>query len=329
MERFQLIDLTERDRWNTALEGISHDFCHSWDYCHSLACTTGLTTRLIRFASESVQLVCPVLEREHNGNIDVATPPGFSGICGSGPFHAIREILQQFARSRGYVCGYFSIHPLLEQMSFSSSERIQVYNQVYVLDLRKSENELVLGMDRNRRRELRNFHQQTSCLVTERSKLAEFIVSEYPRFVDACGMSSSYYRSAETLRRLCEARGALLLGTGSAQTVESAYLIGHTRSTGTCLIYVASPAARQHAAGLLWACVRQLRQIGVPWLNLGGGVAGNDSIAESKRRFGALHRPLRCIKEIFSPQVYEELCARAAVRPDAGTSFPPYRAAAR
>ena len=79
--------------------------------------------------------------------------------------------------------------------------------------------------------------------------------------------------------------------------------------------------------------VRLLQQppvpsLGIPTLNLGGGVRGYDGVARFKERFGGKTMRLRCAKQIYRPDVYRRLCRTAGVDPKRERRyFPAYRAA--
>jgi hypothetical protein len=76
---------------------------------------------------------------------------------------------------------------------------------------------------------------------------------------------------------------------------------------------------------LIWAAVRELKRLGVPTLNLGGGVSEGDSLAEFKRRFGAKQVPLRHVKQVYRPGRYRQLSQRVGADPAAQGYFPAYR----
>ena len=47
--------------------------------------------------------------------------------------------------------------------------------------------------------------------------------------------------------------------------------------------------------------------MGIPFLNLGGGVRDGDTLAEFKRRFGGLELPLKSLRQIYRPDEYAVL----------------------
>ena len=85
-----------------------------------------------------------------------------------------------------------------------------------------------------------------------------------------------------------------------------------------------------HSTHLLWSAAHRLRGLGVPSLNLGGGVAEGDSLARFKERFGARKLPLTALKQVYDRAAYERLCRERGADPDdIEAYFPPYRRPAR
>ena len=63
-----------------------------------------------------------------------------------------------------------------------------------------------------------------------------------------------------------------------------------------------------------------LKSKNIPLINLGG------SSAEFKRRFGATELPLRCLKQVYRPDIYAMLCGQVDADPsDKAGYFPAYR----
>jgi hypothetical protein len=72
--------------------------------------------------------------------------------------------------------------------------------------------------------------------------------------------------------------------------------------------------------------VNYFKSIGIPTLNLGGGVRADDKLAAFKERFGGKKLTLNCLKQIYDPGAYTALCARVGTDPaDRAGYFPAYR----
>jgi hypothetical protein len=290
--------------------------------------TTGLPTFLYCFEQGDTRIVCPVIERTVGGWRDLATPPGISGFTGTQECEAFPAYWREFAAARRYVCAYIGLHPLFSRASYQDAA--EQYNTIFVLDLALGIDELWKRLDRNRRRELRNWPGPGVDIVRERNVLTDFLVTHHEAFRRRVGASDRYALSDATLAGLAAAEEGLLIGASRAGRVEAVALFGRTPYAAEWHLNVSTPEGKAHTSGLLWQGVRELAELGVPALNLGGGLSEHDRIAESKRRYRARALPLRVLKEIYLPDVYAELCAAHGVNPaDPGGYFPAYRSPGR
>jgi hypothetical protein len=289
--------------------------------------TTGFTTYLYCCEADNVRIVCPIAEREFEGHVDIVTPYGFSGFVGNGhcpefPFH-----WKQFVEERGYVCSYIALNPIFATDAYFNSKEIYQSNTLYFLDLTRRIEELLSNLDRNRKRELKHFDK--TAFVLDRDALVNFFLETYPEFLQRVQASPAAYFTRETLTSLCSLDNVVIVGAGTADKIEAVYIFGHTRYAGDCLFNVAVPEGRHHATSLLWWGVNYLKSKQIPVLNLGGGTRENDSIAQSKERFGPIKLPFRALKQVYDQEIYEELCRRRGADPADRTGyFPAYRSPA-
>ena len=318
------IPLESSAEWKEALHGIKHAFAHTWENCYAMHLTTGFRTYLYCFETENVRVVCPIAEREFDGYIDIVTPYGFSGFVGNGHYPQFPLFWRQFVKERGYVCGYIALNPIFETSVYFNSNEAYRSNTLYFLDLTLSIDELFSKLDRNRKRELKDFNKHV--FVLDRDTLIDFFLETYPEFLRRVQAPPASYFTMETLTTLCSLGNVTVVGAGTAEKNEAVYIFAHTPYAGDCLFNVAIPEGRRHATALLWWGVNHLKAKRVPLLNLGGGVRENDTIARSKERFGPIKLPFRPLKQIYDRRIYEELCQQRGADPDDRTGcFPAYR----
>ncbi|MEA2361221.1 MAG: hypothetical protein QOD71_366 [Thermoleophilaceae bacterium] len=323
----ELIPLAERGRWADALSEVPHGHAHTWDLCRAIQLTSGLPTYLYRYERGTARVVCPIAERDFDGAIDVTTPYGFGGFAMSGDCERFPEDWMDFARSRGWVCGYIALNPLFCDGHGFASDEVHVHNRLYVMDLGGSDRELHERLSRNRRRQLRNWSAVAAGLEHDRERLTDHLLGTYEDFFARKGAGSATDFTAETMAAIASLDDVFLVGAGEGGQVESVAVFAYTPYSGDALFSVSAPGGERHAAHLVWAAVQRLRAEGVERLNLGGGVREGDDVAEFKRRFGASELPLVSLRQVYQPSVYEQLCRQAAVTSDRAGWFPPYRAA--
>jgi hypothetical protein len=321
----ELIPLDERERWIAALADVPHGPAHTWGFCRAVQLTSDARTYLYRYEGRAGRVVCALAERELAGEIDVATPYGFGGFATSGDCAGFAAAWREFALERGWVCGYIALNPVFADAGPFPPEEVLVHNRLYVLDLRQAPERLWAALSRNRRRQLRDWEMSGARLELNRSRLARFLVDNYSAFFTRKGAGPATEFRRETVAAIAELDGVLLVGADAGE-LEAVTAFGYTPHTADALFAVSRPGGEGHSARLVWWGVESLRELDVPYLNLGGGIREGDDVAEFKRRFGASQQPLASLRQVYRPDVYERLCAEAGVSPGRSGWFPPYRA---
>lgn len=325
MGRHELIPLAEPARWSEALAELPHGHAHTWGFCRAVQLTSGRPTHLYRYERGSARAVCPLAEREFDGEVDVVTPYGFGGLATSGDRRAFADDWAEFARSCGWVCGYLALNPLFGDARGFADEEVHAHTSVYVMDLRGSDDELRARLSENRRRQLRGWPAVAESLELDRERLTGFLLDTYADFFARRGAGEATDLSRETMGAIAALDDVLIVGAGDPE-LESVALFGYTAHGGDYLFNVSVPGGERHAVQLIWWAVERLRALGVESLDLGGGVRPGDDLAEFKRRFGAAELPLRSLRQVYRPDAYEELCRVAGVTSGRAGWFPPYRA---
>ena len=85
---------------------------------------------------------------------------------------------------------------------------------------------------------------------------------------------------------------------------------------------------RSLAALIYWNAPRFLRERGVRFSNVGGGIQIGDGTYQFKLRLGGVPTPMQSLRQVYDRDKYDELCALAGVSSET-TWFPAYRAVRR
>lgn len=318
-----LIPLSDRVAWTRALEGVPHAFAHTWESCAAMHLTTGHASHLYCFADGGVRVVCPVAERGDHGLVDVYTPYGFSGFAGNSPAPRTASHWKAFAADRGFVCGYFGLHPLFFDRSYADAEDYTKVNSLFVLDLTLPTETLFQRLSDNRKRAVR---PRGWTLLDDQTQLAVFFRETYPVFMRSRNAGAVYDLSLDTIDALSAAGNVFFLGAGTAEQVQAACMFAHTPSAGEYLFGVSRPGSERFTAALLWHGALRLKAMAVPEFNLGGGVRPGDGVAQFKSRFGARELEFGVLKQVYRPGPFVELCRAGGHDPQDRTGyFPPYR----
>jgi len=327
MKKEDCISLDSPTAWKQALGGIEYSFGHTWENCYAMYLTTGYRTFLYSFENEYGRIVCPISEREFEGYVDIVKPSGFSGFVGRGSVPGFSRHWQEFAKKRGYICGYIGLNPIHDYSDHFEPKEIYPYlNQqcdIYVLDLTPSHDELFANLSTNRKRQLKHWDNIQDDLVFDRSILKDFLLDNYVSFFAEKDALEAFYYNKKTVAFLLGLDSVVMVGARSEGKVVAVSTFTYTPYEGEYLFNVSLPEGRHYGVPLLWYGVNQLKSLRIPILNLGGGWAG---IAEFKRRFGAYPLTMKVLKQIYDPQVYHKLCRQTKADPDDMAGFfPAYR----
>lgn len=321
----EVISLDERVAWEGILAGVPHAFGHTWESCHAMQQTTGYSTHLWHYRSRSAECVCPFAVRSFDGHEDIVTPYGFSGFAGTGEGQEMVAGWKQFAEERGYVCGYIGMNPLLAPEAFLRMPECRSIADLHFLDLDEGPEALLKAMDGNRQRQIRRWERAGRPLLHDRPALAAFFCDNFSTFMQSRQASATYRFSQDTLQLLANSSSSILLGAGSASSIDAAALFAHSPTIGEYLFLVTAPGSERYAVPLIWEGALALKERGVRWLNLGGGVTPHDGVAEFKRRFGGIRLQLPVLEHVYNRSTYDRLCNPLANGPSgSGAYFPPY-----
>lgn len=324
--RTRAIPLSDRAGWAAALTGVPHAVAHTWGYNAALQHSVDAPIELFVAETADNRVVCPFTMRTAGPVRDLVTPYGFSGFVG-GEAAPLTAAWRRFVEERGYVCGYIGLHPLLAQPSLTESEDTFSHTSVYVLALRLPLAKLHRNLSENRRRQLRSWEAQQGLLTHDRTALTAFFVQHYHSFMCNRNAGPAYAFSEATLRALCGLENVTMVGGLDGQEITAVALFGHTPYGAEYLFNISTPVGQQQSVALIWWGVQYLQALGVPWLNLGGGVRAGDALADFKARFGGENRPLYALKQVYRPELYAELCAAAGVHAaNRDGYFPAYHA---
>jgi hypothetical protein len=322
----QCIPLDAPTDWKKALSGIQHAFAHTWENCYAMHISSGTKTYLYCFETEKVRIVCPISERPWGEYIDIVTPYGFSGFVGNDDCDEFPYHWKKFVRDKEYVCGYIGLNPIFENCTYYKPDQIHQYNSIYVLDLTLSPSELFANLSTNRKRQLKDWEKSLANIVLDKEILTEFFLANYHAFYQSRRASPVYNFSRDTLSFLASLDNVVMVGMRGSEKMEAVSVFAHTPDVGEFLFNVSLPEGQRYSATLIWYGVNYLKSLQIPLLNLGGGIREGDGVAQFKERFGAKKLALKCLKQVYEPEIYVDLCRQVNADPNDMTGyFPSYR----
>lgn len=321
----ELIPISRPHHWKEAIADVPHAFGHTWENCNAMFINTGLPTYLYSFISGPIKVLCPITERRYNDMVDIVTPYGFSGFVGNVDYPEFQYYWKRFASELGYVSGYIGLNPVFENKSYLAENELFTYNTIYVLDLQLSIQTLFQRLSHGRKSQLKGFDNDILNFTTEKTILKDFFLNNYKLFFTEKNAGEAYHFSSQTISYLLDLDQIFLVGRIEKGEVRAVSVFAFTSYIGEYLFNVSKPGAQSQSTALLWFGIQYLKSINIPFLNLGGGINKDDSLAQFKQRFGALPLPLKCLKQIYNLTSYNQLCQKAGVEPDLKSGyFPAY-----
>jgi hypothetical protein len=324
----RLIGLEAQEAWDRALTAVPHGYWHTWRGCNAVQKSLDTPIYLYAYHDKVAggRAACPLLERQWRGAVDLCTPGAFSGFAHSGPVPELRKHWYEFVRSRGYVCGYFALHPVLADPANHGG--ISVHNDLYVIDLSEGAGAMLRRASENVQRSVRSWARAGTAYVTDRVTLAAFLRENYHSFMRTSGARDSTIWPMEALNEMLADPAVLLVGASDDEGICTAMTFATTPYCAEYHLNVSVRDGKRFTAPLMWWGVQQLEMMGIRWLNLGGGAARNDSLAKAKERYGPARLPFRSAREIYRPEEYQRLCRIADQDPENTSYFPAYRSGA-
>jgi hypothetical protein len=327
----RLIPLEDRAAWTEALRGLEHAPAHTWAYRAAIARSREDPEWLFVAEAPGSRFVCPVAERTMSGEPDAYTPFGFAGPVGVGDADVFRLGWERHARDRGYVASYLGLHPELAPPALQADPDAAFQATTFRLDLGPEET-ILAGMASGQRARARRYPRLEPSITDDRERVAPWFVREYEGAMRARGASGVYDLSPSTLDALTRLEDSLLIGY-PGEDLGAAALFTWS-GTGAHWDFGIRPLGGPSLLPLVMHATRALRERGISWLNLGGGITEGDGVAAFKRELGASPMPFRALTLVHRPDAYARLSAEAGVTPDATGEggrayFPAYRAPVR
>jgi len=322
-----LIDLQDPVQWHRAVEPVAHGYWHTWEALSAFS--RGGERRAFLYVCEDTETgaraICPYAERDWQGTVDIYTPVGFSGFATNGSIPGLRDAWQAFASHRGYVCGYFALHPVLAAPECHVN--VGSLNDLYLIRLGDEPCDALSSASQNVKRSIRRWERSGAEFVTDRSALVSFLLEHYAPFMESAGATDAAMWSPDFLQAICADPNVLMVGAADEQGICIVVTFGITPHCAEYQVNVSVRGGREFTAAMIWWGIRRLTAMKIPWLHLGGGVSRGDSLAQAKERYGPVCMPFMSAREIYDQDAYERLRAGAAEHSNAPTSFfPIYRA---
>ena len=334
MSRSEWIPLDERDRWRAALAGLDHGYTHLPEYADAASRVTGHSAGLWSWEGGRGRVACPLLRRATpGGGFDLVTPLGFSGFAAStdgGGVDGIEAGWTRFWREAGAACAYVQLSPWRQPGEWRATlpgfdALMHDSRECWLWDLRPEPEAMAAAMAPKHRQLLHKWQRESAGLCWDPVRLRVAFDRLYAGFVAQRGIGAAYRYTPAALDALSDTPGVLWVGApGADGGIEAVTIFLWHGDHADSFLNAATPGGRWHSRGLYWQGALRLRQLGVKWLNLGGGVDDGDELARFKQRLGATPRRTLALRQVLDAEAFARACAVAGVSAAATERFPPW-----
>jgi len=326
MHHNRLVPLENRADWEAALDGLPHSFWHGWSAHHAISSGTGRNAYL--FVHEDTvtggRAACPFVERDWQGTTDIYTGSGFAGFTCAGKCPGARDAWNDMVRQRGYVCGYFALHPKTGCAELHMG--VRPAHSLYTVDLADGAQAAVARSSRSVRRSLADWQELGSPYSEDRQQVKEFLLRHYSDFMDRVGARASGRWPARTLASMLDDARIVMVGASDEQGICAAHTFAVGWPGADTHLNVSVREGRSFTTALLVWGMHRLAEGGCRWLHLGGGMSPGDHVAQSKQKYRPEVDVLPVACEVYDREVFDRLCLQMPARSQGASGFfPPYR----
>lgn len=316
----RLIPLTDEQEWEKCLQDISHGPAHLWCYNKAIAKSSQRPTYLYVATAPGFKAVCPIAVRTRFEKDDIVTPYGFGGFISQGTYPNFNQHWISYFSELNYVCGYIALHPYFCQNDLFS-QNLNIGGLIYSIDLTSGLEEIFNSFSKVHRYELKQYHKNSFSIIPDKETLNKIAYPLYQQTLSRVSAASVYHFSEETLSTIISSKNSLVLGVAIEGNIEAITIFSYTQAIADYFLNASTTNGRHYTRLLIWESIKILKQLGIPLLNMGGGIKQGDDLDHFKRRFGGKAQTFHILNQIYDEPTFKQLCQQTSVNPN---YFPPY-----
>jgi hypothetical protein len=315
-------DVLDKDSWNDAITGLDVSVYFSWEYLSIIRSNYPNGIYLLKIFNDSSGIVTFYTYRTKDQKYyDIYSPYGSDGIYIWGHSDEVLINFVEYLKKNNIVTYYMMNHPMYKN---NNRECIIQCRNIYTMDLTKETEVLWKDMHANHRYEINKLTKQNIYLEYDKSKLKSAFLTLYRETFSRVQANISYNFTDEFLSDILRSDLTLALGAVIDENIECVVLFLVKDKSAEYFINASSLSGRTASRYLIWEMIRQLKDIGVTYLNLGGGVVDNDSLDQFKKRFGGQKTTLNMFSGVALETEFERLCFEHSNLDETIKFFPPY-----
>ena len=301
----------EKEKWNSLINNILVSVYMTWEYCNIFKEKYSNEINLLKISNKNSSLiVCYTSRSKIIIQKDIYSIYGFGGLMflGDKKDDLLNE-LKLYLKSKFVTTSFLLIHPKDYNESFAENHRT-----TYVIDLNFELDELWKKLHSNHKYEINRFKKLNEYKISfDKSELFNDFKILYKETITRVSASSVYDFSDEELYNLFMSPLSFVSGVIFENKIQCIVMFLNNQEWSEYFINASSEIGRLASRLLIWETIIKLKEFGVKFLNLGGGVTEGDQLENFKRRFGGQAQSSGIYKSIINQSQYNSLCEQFKV----------------
>lgn len=321
---FNIILCNSRDKtaWNQALKGIDVSVYFTWEYISILEANYPNGIQLLKIHNNSSGLIAIYSKRSKNQiSYDIFSPYALDGVHIWGKTDEVISEFVGYLANNKIVTYYLTSHPGFQ---YTEIPIFAPYRTIYTLNLTQDSSVLWRNLNVNHRYEINKFSKQNYEIITNKAQLKAPLVDLYRETFERVNANNAYNFNSKYLNTLLDSDVTYASGALIDAKIECVIIILIKNNWAEYYINASSNIGRNATRALIWSAILELKEIGIKFLNLGGGIHENDNLDQFKKKFGGTKSSLFLFKGIASSTEFEKLCNEFNVSTETTNYFPPY-----
>lgn len=307
----KLISINDENEWKNSLNDVPHLYTHTHWYNFAMHLATQREIYLYEGKGHDFHVICPLYlrRRDQYSLYDITTPYGFSGFACRGEYENFFQEWQTFMLEQKIVCGHIALHPLLNStLNYHEPDRFAT-KPMYMIDLNRPLETIFDSFATDHRQRLRKWQKKQYNVTIEKSAhYRTAFIALYQHSIKQRHAARVYDFGEQAWQALLDSPHSLLISVEDKGEIQSTAIFLHDQKLIDYFMLASTDAGRQHTRGIIWHAIEYAQSHAYDWMNLGCGVKADDALTQFKSHFGSVPMMTYALKQIYQPNIYQQLC---------------------
>jgi len=319
--RVHEVNVDDKNAWNECIYNLNLSVYFTHEYATIIKDNYNSDINILKMSNSTDGVILIYTKRSKiEPYQDIYSPYGMDGIFlwGDNQIETILN-LNNYLKTKNFITYYQQTHPSYNfDTSLISSSRT-----VYVLNIQSHLQIIWNKLHNNHRYEISKIEKSNFNIIHDTHELSLSINKLYTSTLNRVNANEIYYFKNESLIKLISSPISYSIGIKTDCDIDCILIFLIKDNWAEYYINASSDKGRSFTRFLIWQSIQHLKQIGIQYINLGGGVRDQDDLENFKKRFGGERANLNTINGITCKSEYQNLCNLFDIDTESNY-FPPY-----